>query len=107
MISLRIDVSKIDKKRLFKGEKGTYLDCVLIETPAAKYGKDWMIVESISKEEREAGHKGTIIGDGKTIGKKAPEPPEGVYQKQGLYDKPIDKEQIQDDTPTDTDDLPF
>jgi len=73
MISLRIDVSKIDKARLFKGEKGTYLDCVLIETPAAKYGKDWMIVESVSKEEREAGHKGTIIGDGKTIGKKAPE----------------------------------
>ena len=59
MISLRIDVSKIDKARLFKGEKGTYLDCVLIETPAAKYGKDWMIVESVSKEEREAGHRAT------------------------------------------------
>jgi len=72
MISLRIDVSKIDKARLFKGEKGTYLDCVLIETPAAKHGNDYMIVESITKEEREAGKKGTILGNGKTIGRKEP-----------------------------------
>lgn len=80
MISIRIDVSKIDKKRLFKGEKGIYLDCVAIETPAAKYGKDWMIVESITKEERDAGHKGTIIGDGKTIGKPKPEPKDGEVE---------------------------
>lgn len=75
MISLRIDVSKIDKTRLFKGEKGTYLDCVLIETPAAKHGNDYMIVESITKEERDAGKKGTILGNGKTLASKKHEAP--------------------------------
>jgi hypothetical protein len=34
----KIDVTKIDKTRLFKGEKGTYLDLVIIETPTSKYG---------------------------------------------------------------------
>lgn len=37
-IYAKIDVSKIDKSRLFRGEKGTYLDLVLIETPNSKYG---------------------------------------------------------------------
>lgn len=66
MISLNIDVNKINKDRLFKGQKGTYLDAVLIETPNSEYG-DYMIVESISKEERDAGQKGTILGNAKII----------------------------------------
>ncbi len=66
-ISLKIDVSKIDKSRLFKGAKGTYLDAILIETPEGKYG-DYMIAQSVSKEERQAGVKGAILGNGKNIG---------------------------------------
>ena len=34
----KIDVTKIDKSRLFAGAKGTYLDLVIIETPTSKYG---------------------------------------------------------------------
>ena len=71
MISINIDVNKIDKARLFKGKKGTYLDCVLIETPNSEYG-DYMVVESVSKEEREQGVKGTILGNGKIIVKRDP-----------------------------------
>ena len=37
--------------------------------------------------------------------KKAEPPESNVYQRSGKYDKHIDKEQIQDDTPGD--DLPF
>ena len=66
VINLKIDVSKIDKARLFKGEKGLYLDAVLIETPNSQYA-EYMIVESISKEERDAGNKGTILGSGKVF----------------------------------------
>lgn len=44
----KIDVSKVDKSRLFKGEKGTYLDLVLIETPNSKYGSH-MIKQSAPK----------------------------------------------------------
>jgi hypothetical protein len=66
MITLKIDVTKIDKSRLYKGQKGTYLNCTMIDTPTSEYG-DYMIVEETTKEEREAGKKGTILGNGKII----------------------------------------
>lgn len=59
LIKAKIDVKKINKDRLFKGEKGTYLDITLIETPNGKYG-EWMIVQDAPKDE-----KGTILGNGK------------------------------------------
>lgn len=66
MITLKIDVTKIDKNRLYKGAKGTYLNCTMIDTPNSEYG-DYMIVEETTKEERESGKKGTILGNGKII----------------------------------------
>lgn len=62
--NFKINVTKINKDKLFKGEKGVYLDCVLIDTPNNEMS-DFMIVESLSKEERESGKQGTIIGNGK------------------------------------------
>lgn len=67
MIKAKIDVTKIEKARLFKGEKGTYLDVVLIETPHSEYG-DFMIVQEITKEERQSGKKGPILGNAKFLG---------------------------------------
>jgi len=75
MISLKIDVNKIDKSRLFEGTKGTYLDAVLIETPDNQYGDDYMIVQSVSKEEREQGVRGEILGNAKIFAKKVYEDP--------------------------------
>lgn len=69
MIIAKIDVTKIDKSKLFKGAKGTYLDIAMFETPTSKFG-DYMIVQSVSKEEREAGKKGAIIGNAKIMGGK-------------------------------------
>ena len=66
IINLKIDVTKITKSRLFKGEKGTYLDCSLIPTPNSKYG-DYMIVEQVTKEERAQNVKGVILGNGKVF----------------------------------------
>jgi len=66
MITLNINVSLINKDRLYEGKKGKYLDAVLIETPNSDFG-DYMIVESISKEEREAGGRGTILGNAKIL----------------------------------------
>jgi hypothetical protein len=69
MIVLKIDVTKIDKSRLFEGKNGAkYLDAVLIETPNNQYGDSHMIAQSVTKEERLAGVKGAIIGNAKTIG---------------------------------------
>lgn len=65
IITGKIDVTKVDKAKLFKGEKGVYLDIVLVETPNNQYGDDYMIVQSVSKEEREKGVKGAILGNAK------------------------------------------
>ena len=70
MISVKIDVTKIDKARLFKGEKGTYLDVVLIETPNSPYS-DYMVKQSVTKEEREQGVE-IILGDAKVFKKQDP-----------------------------------
>lgn len=68
IIACKIDCMKIDKARLFEGKNGAkYLDCILIETPDGKYG-DFMITQSVSKEEREKGVRGAILGNGKYLG---------------------------------------
>ena len=69
LIKGSIDVLKINKEKLYKGKKGTYLNVVLIPTPNSDYG-DWMIVEEASEEERKAGEKGSILGNAKVLVKK-------------------------------------
>jgi hypothetical protein len=66
IMQARIDVSKIDKSKLYNGKKGIYLDIVLIPTPNSKYA-DFMIVQSVSKEDREKGIKGNILGNAADI----------------------------------------
>lgn len=68
-ISLKIDVTKIDKNKLFKGKKGTYLDAVLFyNSEKDQYDNNGMIVQSVSKEERDAGNRGAILGNAKEFG---------------------------------------
>jgi hypothetical protein len=68
VISLKIDVSKIDKSKLFKGEKGTYLDAVVfLNDEKDQYGNNGMITQSVSKEERGKGGKGVILGNAKIV----------------------------------------
>ena len=100
-IALKIDVTKIDKARLYKGEKGTYLDCIYHYNDIAdQYGNHGFISESVSKEEREAGTQGTILGNGKIVWTESLEPQKGVTTAQ-VADK-FDGVPEQDD-----DDLPF
>jgi len=68
LISLSIDVDKLDVKRLYKGKKGKYLSATLfLKEEVDQYGNNGFIVESITKEERESGQKGTIIGNAKFL----------------------------------------
>lgn len=69
MISVKIDVTKIDKSLLYKGEKGTYLNLILKETPGGRFG-DYMVIQDMPKERRENGEKGAILGNGKNFGSK-------------------------------------
>jgi hypothetical protein len=105
-ITARIDVTKIEKERLYKGKKGTYLDIVLIPTPNAKYEQTHMVVQSVSKEERDQGIKGNILGNAKEIerGHRSynEEPPAHRRQLAGAEARPEPDwaaEQDQDDVP--------
>lgn len=61
-IKVKIDVTKLDKERFFKGKKGTYCDLVLIGTPESQFGT-WGIVQESTKEERDAGVKMPFVGN--------------------------------------------
>lgn len=68
LVSLNVDVTKLNKDRFYKGEKGTYakLD-VWIDQEASE---DWKVVsvsESLTKEERDAKHKKNYVGNGKLL----------------------------------------
>ena len=70
-ISVRLDVSKIDKSKLYKGAKGIYLDATIIMKDSVdQYGNIGMIVQSISKEDKDAGQNGAILGNVKYIVRK-------------------------------------
>ena len=68
-ISIKLDVSKIDKARLFKGEKGTYLDLTSFIDLDQKdqYENNGFIAQSVSKEEREANVQTPILGNVKVF----------------------------------------
>ena len=61
-VNLKIDVTKIDKNKLFKGQKGTYLDAqVFIEVDEQdQYGNNGMITQAAPK-----GEQGAILGNAK------------------------------------------
>lgn len=75
-IAVKLDVKKIDKSKLYQGEKGTYLDAVIImKDEPDQYGNIGMIVQSVTKEEREQGVRGAILGNVRLIQKQVQEQP--------------------------------
>ena len=75
IIKLKIDVTKIDKAALYKGAKGTYLDATFfLNDEADQYGNHGAIYQDISKERRDAGEKGAILGNGKVFRDTTPKP---------------------------------
>lgn len=69
MIIAKIDVTKLDKGHFFKGQKGIYADLVLIPNKDGvdQYGNDGFVSQGVSKEAREKGTKGAIVGNYKKI----------------------------------------
>jgi hypothetical protein len=86
-VNLKINVSEIEKARLFQGQKGIYLDAtVFIDIDQVdNYGNNGMITQNVSKEEKEQGVKGNILGNCKVFWQddSAPSQPQtGSYQQQ-------------------------
>ncbi len=91
MIAINIDVKKIDKAALFTGKKGTYLNMTLMEN---REGVDQFIVQDIGMVRRQAGERGAILGNWKT-----------VKPAQAQVPVPVQATQVQADE--DLDDIPF
>ena len=68
-VSASIDVSKIDKEKLVKGKKGTYLNITAFVDTENKdqYDNNGMVTQSTTQEEREAGTRGVILGNTKVF----------------------------------------
>lgn len=64
-IEIKIDVTKIDKARLFKGKKGTYLNLTtFIDTEKGdRFGNHGFISQSVSESEREKKIQTDILGN--------------------------------------------
>jgi hypothetical protein len=95
MMTAKINVSKVEKARLFEGKNGKYIDIVLIPTPNSQYG-DYIIKQQCTKEERERKLEMPIIGNAK-------------FLDRTKSSKPTPKAEPckPDDSPPEADDVPF
>ncbi len=111
-ISIKLDVTKIDENRLFKGQKGTYLDLTtFIDTDnPSQFGDHGFIAQSVSKEEREQGVQTPILGNTKVFyglqnpGYQQTQPPQGNYQSNNQGNQ---KNQQQNQNQESDPDIPF
>jgi hypothetical protein len=100
MITVSIDVTKLDKSR-FKavtrknGDKALFCDLILMPTPESEFG-DYMVKQSLSKEDRENGVQLPILGNGKNV---------QAGNKNDVQGKPAQKKAKSQSN--DGDDIPF
>jgi hypothetical protein len=69
-IALKINLGKIDTSKIYVAEKtgAKYLDAVLLfNTEDDQYNNNGMIVQQVSKEERQSGVRGEILGNAKIL----------------------------------------
>lgn len=94
-VSLKIDVSKIDKARLFKGEKGVYLDATaFIDLDAQdQWGNNGMITQSWKDQQK---GEGAILGNSRIF-----------WSDSGSTPAPSQQAAPQQAAPDDDDDIPF
>jgi hypothetical protein len=82
-VNLKIDVTKIEKGRLYKGAKGTYLDAVVfINDDPDEYGQHGMITQAVTKEEKDNKVKGPILGNCKVFWKEEQAPRQPGQQQE-------------------------
>ena len=68
LISLSINVSKIDKARLIQGKKGTYLDLTIsVADEPDQYDHNVSAWQTQTPEERTAKANRLYLGNGKTV----------------------------------------
>lgn len=63
----KINLDRVEKERIVKGRKGSYLDVILVPTPKSEYGYSFLVAQCVSEEERAEGIRGPILGNAKTF----------------------------------------
>ena len=96
-VSLKINVSQIEKARLFAGQKGHYLDAtVFIDLDQLdQYGNSGMITQDVSKDEKAQGVKGPILGNCKVFWSENGQAP----QAQGMQTNNLNQQPMNQNTP--------
>lgn len=79
-INLKIDVSKINKERLYRGQKGVYLDAtVFVDLDELdQYGQSGMITQSWKDQQK---GDGAILGNAKVFWKDQGQAPQQAQQQ--------------------------
>jgi hypothetical protein len=67
IVNFSINVEDIDKSKLIKGKKGSYLNLTMSINDETKFGNNASVSVSQSKEEREAKEAKTYLGNGKVV----------------------------------------
>lgn len=68
LVTIKLNVSKIPRERIFKGKSGSYIDLdVWVNDNADQYGNDASVNIRQTKEEREAKVPKIYVGNGKTV----------------------------------------
>jgi len=88
-VNLKIDVTKIDKTRIFEGKNGKYVDmvCFIDTEEQDQYGNNGRIDQSVKKEEKQQGVKGPILGNAKVFWKD--ENTQQVKQEKESFDSDV------------------
>lgn len=93
----KINVTKILKEHLFTGKNGAkYLDIALHDNRDGtdQYGNDGFITQSVSKEARERGEKGPIIGNWKELQSRQPQSDHIKAKSNGYHPQPDEDETL-------------
>lgn len=93
MITLSVNVTKIDKTALVDGKNGKYLSLVLFENKKGidQYGNAGFITQDLGRERREKGEKGEILGNYKVILPRHQQAP-AQSQPQQSQEEPFDED---------------
>jgi hypothetical protein len=96
-ISIKIDVTKIDKEALYKGAKGTYLTLTVWPNKDGRnqYGDDAIVKQDLGKDRRD--EKPEIIGNARIIERRnAPQskPQELPARAKTIYEEINDADEI-------------
>jgi hypothetical protein len=96
-LSIKIDVTKIDKEALYKGAKGTYLTLTVWPNKEGRnqYGDDAIVKQDLGKDRRD--EKPEIIGNARIIERRnAPQskPQEPPARAKTIYEEMNDADEI-------------